>query len=287
MIDFGYASPVNRLLLLGESVAFQTEWTDYRLFGIDSQDAAELVRMATDLQLHNLPGDELAVWAPIHALRALGQLRIEAAVDPLLEYLASQPWNEIDDWTYEETPETIGMIGASALPSLVQFLGRVQLDVSVRDVATRALVKLAQRDMESRPLCVAALADQLEMFAEQPAAFNAILIGALIDLKAAETLPLIERAHAAGVVDESINGDLEDVQVYLGVKPQREHPRQPLHRDFWRLSQEPSISAGSLTLGMTADERRQLAKQRKQQRKVEERARQQQAKQRRQGHKRH
>ena len=40
--------------------------------------------------------------------------------------------------------------------------------------------------------------------------------------------PLIERAFAAGRVDESIYGDWADVQVKLGLKPFRERPRRPL-----------------------------------------------------------
>jgi preprotein translocase subunit SecA len=49
----------------------------------------------------------------------------------------------------------------------------------------------------------------------------------LWDLKAVEVLPVIERAFTSGRVDESVMGDVEDVQIEFGLKTQREHPRKP------------------------------------------------------------
>jgi hypothetical protein len=49
----------------------------------------------------------------------------------------------------------------------------------------------------------------------------------LWDLRAVEAMPVIERAFASGRVDESVMGDLEDVQIHFGLKTQREHPRKP------------------------------------------------------------
>jgi hypothetical protein len=56
---------------------------------------------------------------------------------------------------------------------------------------------------------------------------NALLISDLVELKALEALPLIERAFAGGPVDEMVRGDWEDIQIDLGLKTQREHPRKP------------------------------------------------------------
>ena len=40
-------------------------------------------------------------------------------------------------------------------------------------------------------------------------------------------LPAIERAFASGRVDESIHGDVEDVEIEFGLKTRREHPPKP------------------------------------------------------------
>jgi len=77
---------------------------------------------------------------------------------------------------------------------------------------------------DARAECVAIFARQLEGFAEQDPTLNAFLVDPLLDLKAVEAAPVIERAFAADRVDESVVGDWEDVQIALGLKEQRETP---------------------------------------------------------------
>ncbi len=80
---------------------------------------------------------------------------------------------------------------------------------------------------ETRLDCIARLSAQLGRFVEQSETLNAFLLSPLWDLKAVEALAVVERAFASGRVDESINGDFEDVQIEFGLKTQREHPRKP------------------------------------------------------------
>ena len=74
---------------------------------------------------------------------------------------------------------------------------------------------------------MARLTVQLEKFAEQSETLNAFLISPLWDLRAVEAMPVIEGAFASGRVDESVLGDVEDVQIEFGLKAQREHPPRP------------------------------------------------------------
>jgi hypothetical protein len=77
--------------------------------------------MALDEELHRADSDSLEVWAPVHAWRALGQLRAEAAVEPLTRLLVRiDEFN--DDWVGEELPEVFGMIGPAAIPALTDYL---------------------------------------------------------------------------------------------------------------------------------------------------------------------
>jgi hypothetical protein len=76
---------------------------------------------------------------------------------------------------------------------------------------------------------VAVLTRQLELFAEDDSllddddmTLNGFIIWSLIDLKAVESVPVIERSFAADCVDESIAGDWEDVQIHMGLKEARE-----------------------------------------------------------------
>jgi len=226
MSDYGYAFPVDRLLFLGKEPACIRPWYDYCGIGIEPVHVPELIRMATDPRLNNLYEDDQQVWAPIHAVRTLGQLGAVSAVEPLLEHLASYDPVRADDWIMEDAAVAIAMMGPSALPQLKAFLARKDLDQYIRHVAANALVKTAKLHAESRPDCIAALAERLEDFNNQEPEFNGFLVGDLIDLDAVETLPLIERAYESGLTDESICGDFEDVQIAMGVKSQREHPRE-------------------------------------------------------------
>ncbi len=63
---------------------------------------------------------------------------------------------------------------------------------------------------------------QLERFAENDEELNAFLIYSLVNLKALEAAPLIERAFAADRVDTFIMGDWYDVQVELGLMSKEE-----------------------------------------------------------------
>src|ERR1700757_3329402 len=84
-----YAAPVQRLLGVGESIGVDpAKWPDYAdEYGLGREHAAELIRLACDEALMGAPSDRAEVWAPVHAWRALGQLKIDEAVPPLLALL--------------------------------------------------------------------------------------------------------------------------------------------------------------------------------------------------------
>src|SRR2546421_13036934 len=80
-----YPPPVNKLLTYGasKSVLWQN-WPNYAELGLGPEHIPDLIRMATDNELLWADSESLEVWAPIHAWRALGQFRAEAAIEPLL-----------------------------------------------------------------------------------------------------------------------------------------------------------------------------------------------------------
>jgi len=218
-----YASPVNRLLSLGEPR--RNESRDYAALGISSDAVPELIRMATDEALNDGPQKSKLVWAPVHAWRALGQLRAPEAIAPLLTLF--QRADDSDDWVMSDLPEALALIGAPAIEPIANFLADSTRGEWARVTAADALGHIGQAHPDLRADCVARLAKQLEKIADQPETVNTFVISALWDLRAVEAMPVIERAFASGRVDESVNGDLEDVQIHFGLKTQREHPRKP------------------------------------------------------------
>ncbi|HWI55953.1 MAG TPA: DUF1186 domain-containing protein [Bacillota bacterium] len=223
-----YHPPADQLLALGKPEGTQ----DYLALGIGADQVPELVRMVTDEALNNGPGDSLLVWAPVHAWRALAQLRAEAAIQPLLSQLRRIDESD-DDWVNEDVPRALGKIGPAAIAPVADYLANAAHGTWARVAAVISLQRIAETYPESRAECVARLIAQLERFEENSDSLNAFLVWALVDLKAVEAAPLIEKAFAAAQVDETVGGDWEDAQIELGLKSAREHPRKPNQLPEW------------------------------------------------------
>lgn len=215
-----YRPPVAQLLALGDPLDEQNE-ISYRQLGLSEADVPELCRLAQTTARYDDEADDLEVYACVHAWRALGELRAEAAIDTLIGEFRHA---EMDDWVAEELPTILGRIGPAAIAPLTAYLGDDDNDTWARVTAMTSLTAIAQAFPESRDRCVAILSEQLTRFAKQDADFNALLIGELCTLAAVEAEPLMEQAFAAEAVELSIVGDWEDVQIELGLLERRLTP---------------------------------------------------------------
>jgi hypothetical protein len=237
-----YSSPVSELLTFGDCRNFRG-WPNYLDLGLRSEHVPELVEMATDEELNWADSESLEVWAPVHAWRALGQLRAVPAIEPLLRLFHEL---EDSDWVTEELPEVYGMIGREAIPALARYLDDAAHGLWPRVTAASSLEQIAAGDPSARGECIAILSRQLQRFTENDPTLNGFLISYLVKLRAVEAAPLMERAFAADGVDLSILGDWEDVQVELGLKAARETPRPPLFPMFDAPEHGESQRAGNV-----------------------------------------
>jgi hypothetical protein len=253
-----YPDPVRKLLTYGIISDYGRPWADYRSLGLGPEHVPDLLRMAADEELNGAPEESLRVWAPIHAWRALGQLRDETAIAPLLDLLevAAEEWNE---WAQEELPIVLGMIGPAAIPALAAFLADEQKDTYTREDAAQGLKEIAQRHPESREACVSAISGPLERAEQNSPAFNGFLVADLLDLKAVECLDVMERAFDTGNVDETIAGDWPIVQHELGYGPPPP-PLLPLEPAYPPSPSEPLPSPHSPRQKDKAKARRKQAK---------------------------
>jgi hypothetical protein len=215
-----YEDPVCRLLGMGTPESS----TEYATLGIGQEHVPALIRMATDPRLHQVKTASDEVWAPVHAWRALSQLRAQTAVEPLVDLLRLVDEQQ-DDWAAEDLPRALSEFGAPAISALSAFLEDASRGPWARVAASAGLVRVAQRHPQERATCIAVLTDQLERFAVNGQGLNAFLVSALIDLDAVESAKTIERAFAAGAVDLAVLGDWEDVQIELGLLDERVTPR--------------------------------------------------------------
>lgn len=241
-MEHDYPPPLDQLLTLGE-VEFQEWEIDYPSLGIGPEHVPDLVRMVGDPRFDDFDdgGDEDAPgnWAPVHAWRALGQLRAEDAVDPLLALLSRfGP----EHWAWTELQDVFVAIGRGALPPLVRFLEEKEHGFA-RVAAAEALELLARADPSMRESCVAAITAQLRESENEDREVNAHLVGCLLGMDAVESAPVIEQAFADDRVDEWITGDWEDVRIELGLLEKRITPRPrygpPLHGEPFRDDPDP------------------------------------------------
>lgn len=211
-----YTDPVAKLLTFGMCQNADPEnWADYvTQFGFTEADIPELIRLATDSQFNEGDSESAEVWAPAHAWRVLAQLKAEAAIDPLLTLFELD-----DDWVHEEMPDVYARLGAASAEPLIRYLGDDSHDAWARILAADCLRQVASAHPECRDVCVAALTRNLENFQENDANLNATLIHNLVELRAAEAAPTIERVFTSGAeVDEFLTGSWASIQVDLGLK---------------------------------------------------------------------
>lgn len=214
-MESSYPDPVNKLLTYGDCLDFR-EWPNYLKLGLTHAHVSDLIRMATDLKLNEADSDSLEVWAPVHAWRTLGQLRAEEAILPLIELFEEL---EESEWVIEELPEVYGMIGPRAIPPLADYLSDASHGVEARMTAARCVEHIGTMHPEAREECVSVLTRELQQFLTNDPDLNASLITDLVDLKAVESISVIREAFANHRVDLFFAGDLEDVEIDLGLRP--------------------------------------------------------------------
>jgi len=207
----GYGPPLDRLLTIREEPGFGFVWNDYLALGIGPEHVPDLIRMATDPDLDEASSQSPEVWAPVHAWRALGQLRAEAAAAPLMEILFHRSENERDDWASENLPTALGMIGPVAISAAAAIFEDESRGRFTRIDAARVLSAIGLEHPEARDQCVATLSRSLERAEWHDLALNAFVVCELIALDAKEAAGVIERAYAGDFVDDSISGSWHDV----------------------------------------------------------------------------
>ena len=215
MTTSDYAPPVSKLLTLGDAREMEP-WPNYRALGLGPEHVPDLIRMALDEELHWRDSESDAVWAPVHAWRALGQLQAKEAVEPLTGLLF---WIDEygDDWVVEELPNVFSLIGPAAIPTLADYLDDDEHSLFARIAAANGLKEIVDRYPQARDDCVVALMETLERFEELDPDMNGFLISFLVEMEAVEAAPLMERAFAAEQVELTIRGDWEDIQAELGL----------------------------------------------------------------------
>jgi hypothetical protein len=213
------------LFELGAPGRTRVDWPDYRQYGIGSGDVDDLIQLATDPVLHGALTESNDVWVPLHAWRALGQLRDSRAIEPLISAFDALC---DDDWASEELPVVLGMMGERAIGPLSDFLVDSGHTEFARMIAAGALATIAERHPAAKERVIAVLTQYLDNPDSSATGLNGSAVNALVDLEARSSIDTLRRLYRSGNVDLFACGDIEDVEVELGLRTQRTTPRPDL-----------------------------------------------------------
>ncbi|HIO96413.1 MAG TPA: YecA family protein [Leucothrix sp.] len=219
---------MKKILAFGEKRS--SEWPDYlNYFNLAQVDIPDLINIVSDKNLHNADTNSKEVWAPLHAWRALGQLKAKEAVQPLIdqfEYLVD------DDWALSELQKVMGLIGKPAIEPLVNYFLSGQPSEYARVIAMNGLAEIAKDNSKFKSNILMVFKNYLEKPDKTLGSLNGLLIARLMDLKAAELIDEIRSLFKLNCMDYTICGDLEDVEIALGLRMKRETPK-PHYGMLW------------------------------------------------------
>ena len=148
-------------------------------------------------------------------------MQAETSVLPLLAFLKA--FGD-DEAAIEELPVVFGMIGRSAMPRIAGFLSDGALPVMSGATAMGGLKEIAGRHKACRGECVGILAEMLDRQVHADPSINGFAVSTLVDMAAVEAIDPIRNAFRRNSVDTSICGDVEDVEMELGLRERRSTP---------------------------------------------------------------
>lgn len=219
------------LFELGEARRNRENWPDYKQCGVGRDDIDDLVNLVTDEALHGASAEGNEVWVPLHAWRALGQLADPRAIEPLIGTFDSL-WE--DDWALAELPVVVAMLGRDGIRPLTEFLNdRIHAEFA-RAMAVDALEGIAEREPFIRDQVVTIITEYLARPDENAQGLNGCAVNTLITLKATESIDTLRRLYESGNVDLSACGDIEQVEIELGLRTVRSTPA-PTFREIYGL----------------------------------------------------
>jgi hypothetical protein len=179
----------------------------------------ELISIASDLDLFNSKS-EAEYWAPVHAWRVLGEMRAKDAALPLLE--------RFDDyhecyWAGDELPDIVANIcGGYHINEISNHLFDASKGNASRIMAVSTIKILADLYEDKKGEYIDIIAHCLDESSQNSKSLNTVLILALVDLQAKSKIDNIRRAFQEGRIDSFFAGDIEDVEIDLGLREIRD-----------------------------------------------------------------
>lgn len=196
-------------------------WMNYLEMGAGKEDIPELIRISTDTSLFAKDNTDPASWAPVHAWRALAQLRASEAAQPLSALFDAQTDNE---WVFREIPWVFILLGPSAFTVLKTYMDDASHSEDGRSMAIECASRIGQAYPNMQEEVIKTLEHHLRKFREQSPFLNSCLILELSNMKSADSWWIIKQVFESGRYEKQISGNEMIVQLKLGLKKKEQVP---------------------------------------------------------------
>ncbi len=203
-----------------------------RILAADTEAHEPLIALAADVPLLYEP--EPVCWAPVHALRLLGELRPVTMIHPLLrtlpihlhddnEYSAPRIWSR-------EVLEMIAFCGSAALPLLWEWVDKEAQNAHSRLSAVLAMVFIGVHTPETYDEIVSAARERLTH--ETSTGMVTSLVYVLAHLGVSDAYQEVMAAFRAKRVQTDVI-NAADARQYLMRKPDQDDPEYSMGMLFW------------------------------------------------------
>jgi len=164
-----------------------------------------LLEMTLDEELLWAESYQPEVWVVMHALTLFEELRADDVAEALVNLLDV----EEADLLRDRLRDFYTRIGPAAIPVLKRYVDDSSRNPYGRSAACDAMAAMAEDHPQMRADVVDYLTERLDQGAdqsEQAETFRAFVVISLLDMKAREALPAIERAFVEDIIDDTVVG---------------------------------------------------------------------------------
>jgi len=219
---------LNKFKTLNRDDLMRTEQftPNYIELGFRQEDINDLIEIALDKELKFFNStDEKEIYYPCHAIQILGQLKTLEPFDALI--------GRIDDFADDD-------YYTSAVAYYLRKVGLAKIDVlyayfldRAKDIFNRMLIVEVLEDIFGQDSSIEeelekVLVTYLKREDELDDGLNAFVIFLLVYVSEDKYIELIRHVFEHKPVDVFYDGDLEDIEIRLGLRDERETPKPSL-----------------------------------------------------------
>ena len=176
-------------------------------------------------QFRKLDWDEEKFDFLIHALYFLGALDAKESLEKVLD-LFRKGGDFIEHWFSDFFEEsvlcTLYLIGKDQLEVLKNFVNEGNIEPHSRNLVAMVVAQVAMHDSSRRPEVIQWFNEVYDQLLERPddesiidSRFVSWSLCEVVDLRAIELLPIIEKLDEKGWIDSTMQGDIEEIRIEI------------------------------------------------------------------------